>query len=213
VTEGAVQLIVISLPVLVLIAVVLVRAVQVIPQATAAVIERLGRYKTTAGAGTVFLVPFVDKVRERVDLREQVVSFAPQPVITKDGLTVHIDTSVSFQVTDPKAAVYEISDYVAGVEQLTTMTLRDVVGGVSLGTPSRPVSGSPPWFAARWTRPSAAGGSGYGGWRSKGSTTVLRTRTSSGGTGASRCAKIRTAESQRSAGTRRGIPWPKARCC
>jgi regulator of protease activity HflC (stomatin/prohibitin superfamily) len=110
-----------------------VRAVQVIPQATAAVIERLGRYKTTAGAGTVFLVPFVDKVRERVDLREQVVSFAPQPVITKDGLTVHIDTSVSFQVTDPKAAVYEISDYVAGVEQLTTMTLRDVVGGVSLG--------------------------------------------------------------------------------
>jgi regulator of protease activity HflC (stomatin/prohibitin superfamily) len=133
VTEGAVQLIVISLPVLLLIAVVLVRAVQVIPQATAAVIERLGRYKTTAGAGTVFLVPFVDKVRERVDLREQVVSFAPQPVITKDGLTVHIDTSVSFQVTDPKAAVYEISDYVAGVEQLTTMTLRDVVGGVSLG--------------------------------------------------------------------------------
>jgi regulator of protease activity HflC (stomatin/prohibitin superfamily) len=133
VTEGAVQLIVISLPVLVLIAVALVRAVQVIPQATAAVIERLGRYKTTAGAGTVFLVPFVDKVRERVDLREQVVSFAPQPVITKDGLTVHIDTSVSFQVTDPKAAVYEISDYVAGVEQLTTMTLRDVVGGVSLG--------------------------------------------------------------------------------
>jgi regulator of protease activity HflC (stomatin/prohibitin superfamily) len=133
VTEGAVQLIVISLPVLVLIAVALVRAVQVIPQATAAVIERLGRYKTTAGAGTLFLVPFVDKVRERVDLREQVVSFAPQPVITKDGLTVHIDTSVSFQVTDPKAAVYEISDYVAGVEQLTTMTLRDVVGGVSLG--------------------------------------------------------------------------------
>jgi regulator of protease activity HflC (stomatin/prohibitin superfamily) len=133
VTEGAVQLIVISLPVLVLIAVALVRAVQVIPQATAAVIERLGRYKTTAGAGTVFLVPFVDKVRERVDLREQVVSFAPHPVITKDGLTVHIDTSVSFQVTDPKAAVYEISDYVAGVEQLTTMTLRDVVGGVSLG--------------------------------------------------------------------------------
>jgi regulator of protease activity HflC (stomatin/prohibitin superfamily) len=113
--------------------VVLVRAVQVIPQATAAVIERLGRYKTTAGAGTVFLVPFVDKVRERVDLREQVVSFAPQPVITKDGLTVHIDTSVSFQVTDPKAAVYEISDYVAGVEQLTTMTLREVVSGVSLG--------------------------------------------------------------------------------
>jgi regulator of protease activity HflC (stomatin/prohibitin superfamily) len=133
VTGGAVQLIVISLPVLALIAVALVRAVQVIPQATAAVIERLGRFKTIAGAGTVFLVPFVDKVRERVDLREQVVSFAPQPVITNDGLTVHIDTSVSFQVIDPKAAVYEISDYVAGVEQLTTTTLRDVVGGVSLG--------------------------------------------------------------------------------
>jgi regulator of protease activity HflC (stomatin/prohibitin superfamily) len=133
VTEGAVQLIVILLPVLALVVVALVNAVQVIPQATAGVIERLGRYKTTAGAGTVFLVPFVDKVRERVDLREQVVSFAPQPVITKDGLTVDIDTAVSFQVVDPKAAVYEISDYVAGVEQLTTMALRDVIGGVSLG--------------------------------------------------------------------------------
>jgi regulator of protease activity HflC (stomatin/prohibitin superfamily) len=133
VTENAVLVILVVLPVLALVVVALVNAVSIIPQSTAGVIERLGRYKTTAGAGMVLLVPFVDKVRERVDLREQVVSFAPQPVITKDGLTVHIDTSVSFQVTDPKAAVYEISDYVAGVEQLTTMTLRDVVGGVSLG--------------------------------------------------------------------------------
>jgi regulator of protease activity HflC (stomatin/prohibitin superfamily) len=133
VTGGAVQLIVISLPVLALIAVALVRAVQVIPQATAAVIERLGRFKTIAGAGTVFLVPFVDKVRERVDLREQVVSFAPQPVDTKDGMTVDIATAVSFQVSDPKAAVYEISDYVAGVEQITALALRNVVGGMSMG--------------------------------------------------------------------------------
>ncbi|MGQ0573259.1 MAG: SPFH domain-containing protein [Pseudonocardia sp.] len=109
-----------------------VKAVQIIPQATAAVIERLGRFKGTADPGLVFLVPFIDKVRERIDLREQVVSFPPQPVITQDNLTVNIDTVVYYQVTDPKAAVYEISDYIVGVEQITTTTLRNVVGGMSL---------------------------------------------------------------------------------
>lgn len=109
-----------------------VKAVQIIPQATAAVIERLGRYKGTADPGLVFLVPFIDRVRERIDLREQVVSFPPQPVITQDNLTVNIDTVVYYQVTDPKAAVYEISDYITGVEQITTTTLRNVVGGMSL---------------------------------------------------------------------------------
>ncbi|QYN40438.1 SPFH/Band 7/PHB domain protein [Pseudonocardia sp. DSM 110487] len=115
-----------------LVVVSLVKAVQIIPQATAAVIERLGRYKGTADPGLAFLVPFIDKVRERIDLREQVVSFPPQPVITQDNLTVNIDTVVYYQVTDPKAAVYEISDYITGVEQITTTTLRNVVGGMSL---------------------------------------------------------------------------------
>jgi regulator of protease activity HflC (stomatin/prohibitin superfamily) len=131
VAEGTVLLIIVALLVL-LVVVSLVKAVQIIPQATAAVIERLGRYKATADPGLVFLVPFVDKVRERIDLREQVVSFPPQPVITQDNLTVNIDTVVYYQVTDPKAAVYEISDYITGVEQITTTTLRNVVGGMSL---------------------------------------------------------------------------------
>jgi regulator of protease activity HflC (stomatin/prohibitin superfamily) len=131
VTEGTVLLIVVALLVL-LVVVSLVKAVQIIPQATAAVIERLGRFKGTADPGLVFLVPFIDKVRERIDLREQVVSFPPQPVITQDNLTVNIDTVVYYTVTDPKAAVYEISDYITGVEQITTTTLRNVVGGMSL---------------------------------------------------------------------------------
>ncbi|MFC5993820.1 SPFH domain-containing protein [Pseudonocardia hispaniensis] len=129
--DGAVVLIVVVL-IVVLVVVSVVKAVQIIPQATAAVIERLGRYKTTQPPGLCFLVPFIDKIRERIDLREQVVSFPPQPVITQDNLTVNIDTVVYFQVTDPKAAVYEISDYIIGVEQITTTTLRNVVGGMTL---------------------------------------------------------------------------------
>jgi regulator of protease activity HflC (stomatin/prohibitin superfamily) len=112
--------------------IVMVKSVLVIPQATAAVIERLGRYRTTAAPGLNILVPFFDRVRAKIDLREQVVSFPPQPVITKDNLTVSIDTVVYFQVTDPRSAVYEISNYIVGVEQLATTTLRNVVGGMSL---------------------------------------------------------------------------------
>ncbi|HET6501715.1 MAG TPA: SPFH domain-containing protein [Amycolatopsis sp.] len=104
----------------------------VVPQAQSAVIERLGRFRTVASPGLNFLMPFLDKVRARIDLREQVVSFPPQPVITEDNLTVSIDTVVYFQVTDSRAAVYEISNYIVGVEQLTTTTLRNVVGGMTL---------------------------------------------------------------------------------
>jgi regulator of protease activity HflC (stomatin/prohibitin superfamily) len=131
VTEGTVLFVIVALIVL-LVVVSLVKAVQIIPQATAAVIERLGRFKSTAEPGLVFLVPFIDKVRERIDLREQVVSFPPQPVITQDNLTVNIDTVVYYTVTNPKAAVYEISNYITGVEQITITTLRNVVGGMSL---------------------------------------------------------------------------------
>jgi regulator of protease activity HflC (stomatin/prohibitin superfamily) len=128
---SAIVLIVVAVLVL-LVVVSLVKAVQIIPQATAAVIERLGRFKSTADPGLVFIVPFIDKVRERIDLREQVVSFPPQPVITQDNLTVNIDTVVYYQVIDPKAAVYEINNYIYGVEQITITTLRNVVGGMSL---------------------------------------------------------------------------------
>ena len=125
-------LVIAALLLVVLVVTAIVRAVQIIPQATAAVVERLGRFKAVEDPGLVFLVPFVDKIRARIDLREQVRSFPPQPVITKDNLTVNIDTVVYYQVTNPKAAVYEIADYINGVEQTTTTTLRNVVGGLSL---------------------------------------------------------------------------------
>ncbi|HEX5119488.1 MAG TPA: SPFH domain-containing protein [Pseudonocardiaceae bacterium] len=118
--------------VVIVVLIVAVKSVMVVPQAQAAVIERLGRYRTTAAPGMNFLAPFFDRVRARIDLREQVVSFPPQPVITEDNLTVSIDTVVYFQVTNPQAAVYEISNYIVGVEQLTTTTLRNLVGGMSL---------------------------------------------------------------------------------
>jgi regulator of protease activity HflC (stomatin/prohibitin superfamily) len=112
--------------------VVLYRAVRIVPQARAGVVERLGRYSRTLNAGLTLLIPFVDRLRPLIDLREQVVSFPPQPVITEDNLVVSIDTVIYFQVTDPKAATYEIADYIQGVEQLTVTTLRNVVGGLTL---------------------------------------------------------------------------------
>jgi regulator of protease activity HflC (stomatin/prohibitin superfamily) len=126
-----VGLIIIAVLVLV-VGVILVKSIALIPQAEAAVIERLGRYTKTVSGQLTLLVPFVDRIRARIDLRERVVSFAPQPVITEDNLTVLIDTVVYFQVTVPQAAVYEINDYIVGVEQLATTTLRNVVGGMTL---------------------------------------------------------------------------------
>jgi regulator of protease activity HflC (stomatin/prohibitin superfamily) len=128
---STIAIVVVALIVLFVI-VTVAKAIMVVPQAQSAVIERLGRFRTVASPGLTFLVPFLDKVRARIDLREQVVSFPPQPVITEDNLTVSIDTVVYFQVTDSRAAVYEISNYIVGVEQLTTTTLRNVVGGMSL---------------------------------------------------------------------------------
>ncbi|MEO6881870.1 MAG: SPFH domain-containing protein [Mycobacteriaceae bacterium] len=118
--------------IVVLVVLLVAKSVALIPQAEAAVIERLGRYNKTISGELAFLVPFVDRVRAKVDLRERVVSFPPQPVITQDNLTVSIDTVVYFQVTNPQAAVYEINNYIVGVEQLTTTTLRNVVGGMTL---------------------------------------------------------------------------------
>jgi regulator of protease activity HflC (stomatin/prohibitin superfamily) len=128
----SVALVVVLAVILLAIVVSVVKAVVVIEQASAAVVERLGRYRNTLNPGLNFLVPFVDTIRDRIDLREQVVSFPPQSVITKDNLTVDIDTVVYFRVTNPKDAVYEIRNYVEAVEQLATTTLRNVVGGMSL---------------------------------------------------------------------------------
>jgi regulator of protease activity HflC (stomatin/prohibitin superfamily) len=120
--------------VLVLVIVVISRAVRIIPQATAGIVERFGRYHRTLNAGLNMVTPFVDRLRPLIDLREQVVSFPPQPVITRDNLVVGIDTVIYFQVTDPKAATYEVANYITAVEQLTVTTLRNVVGGIDLET-------------------------------------------------------------------------------
>src|SRR5215469_15258714 len=111
-----------------------VRSVRIVPQARAGIVERFGRYHRTLHAGLNLVVPFIDRLRPLIDLREQVVSFPPQPVITKDNLVVGIDTVIYFQVTDPRSATYEIANYVAAVEQLTVTTLRNVVGGMDLDT-------------------------------------------------------------------------------
>jgi regulator of protease activity HflC (stomatin/prohibitin superfamily) len=116
----------------VLVLVTLARTVRIVPQARAGVIERLGRYQRTLSPGLALVVPFVDRLKPLIDLREQVVSFAPQPVITEDNLVVNIDTVLYFQVTDPKAATYEIANYISGIEQLTVTTLRNVIGGMAL---------------------------------------------------------------------------------
>ncbi len=108
------------------------KAVRIVPQARAGNVERLGRYYRTLEPGLNFVIPFVDRVRPLIDLREQVVSFRPQPVITEDNLVVDIDTVLYFQVTDPRAAAYEIANYIQAIEQLTVTTLRNVIGGMDL---------------------------------------------------------------------------------
>ena len=112
--------------------VTLMRTIRIVPQARAGVVERLGRYSRTLTPGLAMVVPFIDRVRPLIDLREQVVSFAPQPVITEDNLVVNIDTVIYFQVNDAKAATYEIANYIQGIEQLTVTTLRNVIGGMAL---------------------------------------------------------------------------------
>jgi regulator of protease activity HflC (stomatin/prohibitin superfamily) len=117
---------------LVLIAVLLIRSIRIIPQATAGVVERLGRYHKTINAGVNLVFPFIDVIRRTIDLREQVVDFKPQSVITEDNLVISIDTVIYYQVTDPKAATYEIANFVLGIEQLTVTTLRNKVGSLDL---------------------------------------------------------------------------------
>jgi regulator of protease activity HflC (stomatin/prohibitin superfamily) len=112
--------------------VTLAKSVRIVPQARAGIVERLGRYARTLNPGLTVVLPFIDRVLPLLDLREQVVSFPPQPVITQDNLLVSIDTVIYYQVTDPKAATYEIANYIQGIEQLTVTTLRNVVGGMDL---------------------------------------------------------------------------------
>jgi regulator of protease activity HflC (stomatin/prohibitin superfamily) len=127
-TAGAIGLIVLALFVLI----VALRAIRIVPQARAGIVERLGRYQRTLDAGLTIIVPFVDRVKPLIDLREQVVSFAPQPVITEDNLVVGIDTVIYFTVTDPRSVTYEVANPLQAIEQLTVTTLRNVIGGMTL---------------------------------------------------------------------------------
>ncbi|AKV58361.1 MULTISPECIES: SPFH domain-containing protein [Corynebacterium] len=118
--------------ILILVVSLLFASVKMIPQGEAAVVERLGRYTRTVSGGLTLLVPYIDRIRARVDTRERVVSFPPQAVITQDNLTVAIDTVVTFQINDPAKAIYGVDNYLVGVEQISVATLRDVVGGMTL---------------------------------------------------------------------------------
>ncbi|WP_159498795.1 SPFH domain-containing protein [Microbacterium sp. 18062] len=129
---GQIFIIVLLVVLAAFVVIVIARSVRIIPQAYSGIVERLGRYQRTLSPGLNLLVPFVDRLRPLVDMREQVVSFPPQPVITEDNLVVSIDTVVYFQVNDARAATYEIANYLSAVEQLTTTTLRNVVGGLNL---------------------------------------------------------------------------------
>jgi regulator of protease activity HflC (stomatin/prohibitin superfamily) len=125
-------LLVIGLVLVLFLVVTILRSVRIVSQGRARNVERLGRYHRTLQPGMSFVVPFVDRVCPVMELREQVVSFEPRPVITEDNLVVEIDTVLYFQVTDPRSAAYEIANYLQAVEQLTVTTLRNVVGSMDL---------------------------------------------------------------------------------
>jgi regulator of protease activity HflC (stomatin/prohibitin superfamily) len=108
------------------------RTIRIVPQARAGVVERLGRYHRTLTPGMTVLVPFVDRMRPLLDLREQVVSFPPQPVITEDNLTINIDTVLYFTVNDARSATYEVANPLQAIEQITVTTLRNVIGSLTL---------------------------------------------------------------------------------
>jgi regulator of protease activity HflC (stomatin/prohibitin superfamily) len=109
-----------------------VRSIRLVPQARVVIIQRLGRYLKTAGSGPVFVMPFADRILPMIDLREQVVPFDPQPVITEDNVGIQIATVVYYQIVDARNATYEVANLVAAMEQLTMTTLRNVIGGLTL---------------------------------------------------------------------------------
>src|ERR671937_2363671 len=127
-TAGLIVLLIVA----VLVLFTLARTVRVIPQARAGVVERFGRYSRTLQPGLTIVVPFIDRVRPLIDLREQVVTFPPQPVITEDNVSVGIDTVLYFTITDPRAATYEVANPLQAIEQLTVTTLRNIIGSLTL---------------------------------------------------------------------------------
>jgi len=118
--------------VVIFLVVLFARTIRIVPQARAGIVERLGSYNRTLGPGPAILVPFVDRMRPLIDLREQVVSFPPQPVITEDNLTINIDTVLYFTVNDARSATYEVANPLQAIEQITVTTLRNVIGSLTL---------------------------------------------------------------------------------
>jgi regulator of protease activity HflC (stomatin/prohibitin superfamily) len=123
---------IVGVVVVVFLVIMFARTVRIVPQARAGIVERLGRYHRTLNPGMTILVPFVDRLKPLIDLREQVVSFPPQPVITEDNLVVGIDTVLYFTVNDAKSATYEVANPLQAIEQITVTTLRNVIGSLSL---------------------------------------------------------------------------------
>ena len=148
----------------VIILILLVTNIQVVQQSRAFVVERLGAYQTTWGVGVHIKLPFIDRVAKRVSLKEQVVDFAPQPVITKDNVTMQIDTVIYFQIIDPKLYAYGVEHPMSAIENLTATTLRNIIGDLELTSPSPAATTSIPRCAPFWTRPRTPGASRSTAW-------------------------------------------------
>ena len=118
--------------IIIVLAIIAIANIKIVPQSKAYVIERLGKYHTTWDTGLRFLIPFIDKIAKEVSLKEQVADFPPQPVITKDNVTMQIDTVVFFQITDPKLFAYGVESPIAAIENLTATTLRNIIGDLEL---------------------------------------------------------------------------------
>src|SRR3984885_12696341 len=123
---------IVGIVVLVFLVILFARTVRIVPQARAGIVERFGRYHRTLLPGMTLLMPFVDRLKPLIDLREQVVSFPPQPVITEDNLVVQIDTVLYFTINDPRATTYEVANPLQAIEQITVTTLRNVIGSLTL---------------------------------------------------------------------------------
>jgi regulator of protease activity HflC (stomatin/prohibitin superfamily) len=124
--------VIVAIVVVVFLLILFARTVRIVPQARAGIVERLGRYNRTLNPGLTILMPFVDRLKPLIDLREQVVSFPPQPVITEDNLVVQIDTVLYFTINDAKSVTYEVANPLQAIEQITVTTLRNVIGSLSL---------------------------------------------------------------------------------
>ena len=120
------------IPILLLVIIILILNIKIVPQANAFVVERLGAYNATWGTGLHLKIPFIDRIAKKVSLKEQVIDFPPQPVITKDNVTMQIDTVVYFQITDPKLYAYGVERPISAIENLSATTLRNIIGDMEL---------------------------------------------------------------------------------